>query len=56
MIKDAEGREVFRVQMRGKSFALNMLEEDKLQYTNKTAMQCLGTGDWVTFIMLPFSL
>ena len=29
MIKDANGKNVFKIKMRGKSFALNLLEEEK---------------------------
>lgn len=29
MIKDAEGRELFKIQMKGKSFALNLIEEEQ---------------------------
>ena len=41
IIKDAEGREVFNIKMKGKSFALNMLEDEQIaaaQHENNTML------------------
>lgn len=35
LIKDAEGRNIFKVKMKGKSFALNLLEEEQIAYQIK---------------------
>ena len=42
MIKDANGKNVFKIKMRGKSFALNLLEEEQTvisQENNVTTLQ-----------------
>ena len=36
LIKDAKGRDVFRVKMRAKSFALNLMEEEHIAFSSTT--------------------
>jgi len=51
LITDAQKREVFKVQMEIKSFALNFMKESRLQYIKKIAVQCFGIEDWGIFII-----
>ena len=34
MIKDAKGRNVFKVKMRAKSYALNLMEEEQIAFSS----------------------
>ena len=45
MIKDTEGRKVLRVQMKGKSFALDLMKEEQAAYIKKLVIQYFGTRD-----------
>jgi len=51
LITDTQNKEVFKIQMQSKSFALNFTEKNKLQYMKKIAVQCFGIKDWGIFII-----
>ena len=52
MIKDANGKNVFKIKMRGKSFALNLLEEEQATVSQEIMSQLYGIRDWGTFIIM----
>ena len=52
MIKDANGKNVFKIKMRGKSFALNLLEEEQAIVSQEIMSQLYGIRDWDTFIIM----
>ena len=52
MIKDANGKYVFKIKMRGKSFALNLLEEEQAIVSQEIMSQLYGIRDWDTFIIM----
>ncbi|RVW60649.1 hypothetical protein CK203_048842 [Vitis vinifera] len=52
MIKDANGKNVFKIKMRGKSFALNLLKEEQATVSQEIMSQLYGIRDWGTFIIM----
>ena len=52
MIKDSEVREVFNVQMKGKSFALDFINKEHVECTKRLVAQFFGTRDWGISIMV----
>ncbi|RVW24713.1 Copia protein [Vitis vinifera] len=55
IIKDAEGRKVFNIKMKGKSFALNMLEDEQIaaaQHENNTMLWHKRLGHFHHNVML----
>jgi hypothetical protein len=50
LITDAQNKEVFKIQMQSKTFALNFTEEEQ------AAVQCFGIKYWGIFIIQLYSL
>ena len=52
IIKDAKGKEVFNIKIKGKSFALNLLEDEHATVLQQDRQQCFGIEGLGTFIMM----